>query len=149
MRIENIDEITLVTAIAPPAPGLPPRCVTPLAPPLLAEIATERESGTIPGRATMPGSRRRATVPRSRRLVRWGLAGAALLAVAAGAAIMLPSVLAGPPSSPAPSSSPAPRVHPPATAAAVLLRAARATAASRTSIPDRTSLSTPSRSPGA
>jgi hypothetical protein len=28
-----MDEITLVTAIAPPAPGLPPRCVTPLAPP--------------------------------------------------------------------------------------------------------------------
>jgi hypothetical protein len=115
-----MDEITLVTAIAPPAPGLPAAVRDTARATLLAEIATERESTTIPGRATVPGPRR---------LVRWGIAGAALLALAAGAAIMLPSVLAGPPSSPAPSSSPAPRVHPPATAAAVLLRAARATAA--------------------
>jgi len=124
-----MDEITLVTAIAPPAPGLPPAARDTARATLLAEIATEREAGTFPGRAPVPGSRRRTAVPRSRRLVRWGIAGAALLAVAAGAAIILPRVLAGPPSSPAPSSSPAPRVHPPATAAAVLLRAARATAA--------------------
>jgi hypothetical protein len=68
--------------------------------------------------------------------VRWGIAGAALAAAAASAAIMLPGVLAGPPSAPArgvhPSSSPAGAVLVPATAAAVLLRAARATAA----IPD-------------
>jgi hypothetical protein len=64
--------------------------------------------------------------------VRWAIAGAALAAAAATAAIMLPSVLAGRPSAPALPSSPAPRVHPPATATAVLLRAARATAA----IPD-------------
>jgi hypothetical protein len=124
-----MDEITLVTAIAPPAPGLPAAARDTARATLLAEIATERESGTTPGRATVPGPRRRTPVPRSRRLVRWGIAGAALLAAAASAAIMLPSVLAGSPSSPAPSSSPAQRVHPPATAAAVLLRAARATAA--------------------
>jgi hypothetical protein len=124
-----MDEITLVTAIAPPAPGLPAAVRDAARATLLAEIAAEREAGTIPDRATVPGSPRRAAVPRSRRLVRWGIAGAALSAAAASAAIMLPSVLAGPPSSPAPSSSPAPRVHPPATAAAVLLRAARATAA--------------------
>jgi len=58
--------------------------------------------------------------------VRWGIAGAALAAAAASAAIMLPSVLAGQPS------VPARRMHSSATAAAVLLRAARATAA----IPD-------------
>jgi hypothetical protein len=118
-----MDEITLVTAIAPPAPGLPAAVRDAARATLLADIAAEREPGTIPGRATVPGSRRRAVVPGSRRLVRWEIAGAALLAVAASAAIMLPSVLAGPPS------SPASRVHPPATAAAVLLRAARATAA--------------------
>jgi hypothetical protein len=118
-----MDEITLVTDIAPAAPGLPAAARDTARATLLAEIATERESGTIPGGATVPGARRRTPVPRSRRLVRWGIAGAALLAVAAGAAIMLPSVLAGPPS------APAPRVHPPATAAAVLLRAAQATAA--------------------
>ena len=123
-----MDEITLVTAIAPPAPGLPAAVRDTARATLLAEIATEREPGTGPGRATVPRSRRRTAVPASRRLVRWGIAGAALLAAAAGAAIMLPSVLAGPPSS-TPSSSPAPRVHPPATATAVLLRAARATAA--------------------
>ena len=124
-----MDEINLVTAIAPPAPGLPAAVRDTARATLLAEMAAEREAGTFPGRAPVPGSRRWTAVPRSRRLVRWGIAGAALLAVAAGAAIMLPGVLAGPPSSPAPSSSPAPRVHPPATAAAVLLRAARATAA--------------------
>ena len=124
-----MDEITLVTAVAPPAPGLPAAAREAARATLLAEMATEREAGTFPGWAPVPGSRRRAAVPRSRRLVRWGIAGAALLAVAAGAAIILPSVLAGPSPSPAPSSSPAPRQHPPATAAAVLLRAARATAA--------------------
>jgi hypothetical protein len=124
-----MDEITLVTAIAPAAPGLPAAVRDAARATLLAEIATEREAGTVPGRATVPRSRSRTAVPRSRHLMRWGIAGAALLAVAAGAAIMLPSVLAGPPSSPGPSSSPGPRVHPPATAAAVLLRAARATAA--------------------
>jgi len=124
-----MDEITLVTAVAPPAPGLPAAAREAARATLLAEMATEREAGTFPGWAPVPGSRRRAAVPRSRRLVRWGIAGAALLAVAAGAAIILPSVLAGPSPSPAPSSSPAPRVYPPATAAAVLLRAARATAA--------------------
>jgi hypothetical protein len=129
VRIDNMDEITLVTAIAPPAPGLPAAVRDAARATLLAEIATEREPAAIPGRATMPGSRRRTAAPRSRRLVRWGIAGAVLSAAAASAAIMLPSVLAGPPSSPAPSSSPAPRVHLPATAAAVLLRAARATAA--------------------
>jgi hypothetical protein len=123
-----MDEITLVTAIAPPAPGLPAAVRDAAYATLLAEIAAEREAVTI---------RDRSTVPRSRRLIRWGIAAAALAAAAASAAIMLPGVLAGPPSSPAPSSpapsSPsAPRVHPPATAAAVLLRAARATAA----IPD-------------
>jgi hypothetical protein len=123
VRIDNMDEITLVTAIAPAAPELPAAARDTARATLLAEIATEREAGTVPGRATAPRSRRRTSAPRSRRLVRWGIAGAALLAVAASAAIMLPSVLAGPPS------SPAPRVHPPATAAAVLLRAARATAA--------------------
>jgi hypothetical protein len=61
----------------------------------------------------------------SRRLVRWGIAGAAL-AAAASAAIILPGVLAGSPARPS-------RVtHEPMTATAVLLRAARATAA----IPD-------------
>ena len=127
-----MDEITLVTAFAPPAPGLSAAVRDAARATLLAEIATERETGTIPGRATVPRPRRRSARPRSRRLVQWGIAGAALLAVAAGAAIMLPRVLAGPPSSPGPSPSPALRVHPPATAAAVLLRAARATAA----IPD-------------
>jgi hypothetical protein len=121
-----MDEITLVTAIAPAAPGLPAALRDAARATLLAEAATEREAGTIPGRATVPGSRRRPAVPRSWRLVRWGIAGAALSAAAASAAIMLPSVLAGPPS------SPARRVPTPATAAAVLLRAARATAA----IPD-------------
>ena len=86
------------------------------------EIATERETGTIPGRAA---------VPRSRRLVRWGIAGAALSAAAASAAIMLPSVLAGPPAQPAPG-GPGPGGHQHLTARAVLLRAAQATAA----IPD-------------
>ncbi|HUZ38821.1 MAG TPA: CU044_5270 family protein [Streptosporangiaceae bacterium] len=121
-----MDEITLVRAIAPPAPGLPAAVRDAARATMLAEIATEREAGTIPGRATVPRSRRRAAVPRSRRLVRWGIAGAALSAAAASAAILLPSVLAGPPS------SAARRVHPPATATAVLLRAARPTAA----IPD-------------
>jgi hypothetical protein len=117
-----MDEITLVTAIAPPALG-PPAAVRDAArATLLAEAATEREAGTIPGRATVPGSPRRPAVPSSR-VVRWGVAGAALSAAAASAAIMLPGVLAGPPS------SPARRVPPPATATAVLLRAARATAA--------------------
>jgi hypothetical protein len=132
-----MDEITLVTAIAPPAPGLPAAVRDAGYATLLAEIAAEREAVTIRDRSTVPGSRRRAAVSRSRRLIRWGIAGAALAAAAVSAAIMLPGVLAGPPSSsapssPAPSSSSAPRVHPPATAAAVLLRAARATAA----IPD-------------
>jgi hypothetical protein len=121
-----MDELTLVTAIAPPTPGLPAATREAARVTLLAEIATEREAGTIPGRATVPRSRRRTAVPRPRRLVRWGIVGVALSAAAASAAIMLPSVLAGPPS------SPAERVHPPATATAVLLRAARATAA----IPD-------------
>ena len=127
-----MDEITLVTAIAPPAPGLPAAVRDAARATLLAEIAAGREAGTIPGQATVPRSRRPASVPGSRRLARWWIAGAALAAAAIGAAIMLPSVLAGPSSSPAPPSSPAPRVHPPATATAVLLRAARATAA----IPD-------------
>jgi len=118
-----MDEITLVTAIAPAAPGLPGGVRDAARTTLLAEIATEREARTIPGRATVPGTWPRTGVPRSRRLVRWGIVGAALAAAAASAAIMLPSVLAGPPSSP---SRP---VHPPATATAVLLRAARATAA--------------------
>ena len=118
-----MDEITLVTAIAPAAPGLPAAVRDSVRVTLLAEIATEREARTIPGRATVPGTRPRTGVPRSRRLVRWGIVGAALSAAAASVAIMLPSVLAGPPS------SPARRVHPPATATAVLLRAARATAA--------------------
>jgi hypothetical protein len=118
-----MDEITLVTAIAPPAQGLPAAVRDAARATLLAEIATEREAGTIPGRATVPGSRRRPAVPRSRRLVRWGIGGAALAAAAASAAIMLPSVLAGQPS------APARRMHSSATAAAVLLRAARATAA--------------------
>ena len=121
-----MDEITLVTAIAPPAPGLPGAVRDAARATLVAEIATERQAGTIPGRATAPRSRRLATAPRSRRLVRWGIAGAALLAAAASAAIMLPGVLGGRPP------SPAPPVRPPNTAAAVLLRAARATAA----IPD-------------
>jgi hypothetical protein len=121
-----MDEIILVTAIAPPAPGLPAAVRDAARAALFAEIATERETGTIPGRATMPRSRRRAAVPGPRRLVRWGIVGAVLSAVAASTAIMLPAVLAGPPS------APARRVYPPATAAAVLLRAARATAA----IPD-------------
>ena len=121
-----MDEITLVTAIAPPAPGLPGAVRDAARATLVAEIATERQAGTIPGRATAPRSRRLATAPRSRRLVRWGIAGAALLAAAASAAIMLPGVLGGRPP------SPAPPVRPPDTAAAVLLRAARATAA----IPD-------------
>jgi hypothetical protein len=123
VRIDNMDEITLVTDIAPPAPGLPAAVRDAARATLLAEIATEREAGTIPGRAPVPGSRRRPAVPRSRRLVRWGIAAAVLAAGAATAAIMLPGVLAGPPS------ASARRVHPPATAAAVLLRAARATAA--------------------
>jgi hypothetical protein len=118
-----MDEITLVTAIAPTAPGLPAGVRDATRATLLAEIATEREARTTPRRATMPGSPHGTGGPRSRRVVRWGIVGAALSAAAAGAAIMLPSVLAGPPSSP---SRP---VHPPATAAAVLLRAARATAA--------------------
>jgi hypothetical protein len=117
VRIDNMDEIALVTAIAPPAPGLPAAARDAARATLLAEIATEREAGTIPGQAPVPGSRR---------LVRWGIAAAVLATAAATAAIMLPSVLAGPPS------APARREHPPATAAAVLLRAARATAA----IPD-------------
>jgi hypothetical protein len=121
-----MDEITLVTAIAPPAPGLPASVRDAARATLLAEITAEREAANIPGRATVPGSRRRTAVPRSRPLVRWGIAGAALSAAAASAAIMLPSVLAGSPS------APAPRVPRPATATAVLLRAARATAA----IPD-------------
>jgi len=121
-----MDEITLVTAIAPPVPGLPAAARDTARATLLAEIATEREAGTIPRRATVPRSRRLAAAPRSRRLVRWGIAGAALLAAAASAAIMLPGVLGGRPP------SPAPPVRPPDTAAAVLLRAARATAA----IPD-------------
>jgi len=129
VRIDDMDEITLVTAIAPPAPGLPAAVRDAARATLLAEIATEREAGTIPDRATVPGSRYRTAGPRSRRLVRWGIVGAALSAAVASAVIMLPSVLARPPSSPTPSSSPAPRVSPPATAAAVLLRAARATAA--------------------
>jgi hypothetical protein len=127
-----MDEITLVTTIAPPAPGLPAAVRDAARATLLAEIAAGREAGTIPGQATVPRSRRPASVPGSRRLAQWWIAGAALAAAAIGAAIMLPSVLAGPSSSPAPPSSPAPRVHPPATATAVLLRAARATAA----IPD-------------
>jgi hypothetical protein len=131
-----MDEIALVTAIAPPAPGLPAAERDSARAALLAEIAAERDAGTTPRRATVPGSRRQPAVPRPRRLVRWGMAGAALAAAATAAAIMLPSVLAGPPSSPArnarPPSSPAGAVRPPATAAAVLLRAARATAA----IPD-------------
>ena len=121
-----MDEITLVTAVAPPAPGLPGAVRDAARATLVAEIATERQAGTIPGRATVPRSRRLAAAPRSRRLVRWGIAGAALLAAAASAAIMLPGVLGGRPT------SPAPPVRPPDTAAAVLLRAARATAA----IPD-------------
>ena len=118
-----MDEITLVTAIAPPALGLPAVVRDAARATLIAEIATEREATTIPGRATVPASRRGTAVPRSRRPVRRQIAGAALLAVAAGAAIMLPRVLAGPPS------SPAPHLPRPASAAAVLLRAARATAA--------------------
>jgi hypothetical protein len=118
-----MDEITLVTAVAPPAPGLPAAVRDAARVTLLAEIATERDTGTIPDRATAPGSRRRTDTSRSRRLLRWGIAGAALAAAAASAAIVLPSVLAGPPS------PPARRVHAPATATAVLLRAARATAA--------------------
>jgi hypothetical protein len=118
-----MDEITLVTAIAPAAPGLPTGVRDATRATLLAEIATEREARTIPGRATVPGTRPRTGVPRSRRLVRWGIVGAALAAAAASAAITLLSVLGRPPS------SPGGRGHPPATAAAVLLRAARATAA--------------------
>jgi len=121
-----MDEIALVTAVAPTAPDLPAAVRDAARVALVAEIATEREAGTIPGRATVPGYRRRIAAPRSRRLAWWGIAGAALSAAAAGAAIMLPGLLAGTPS------SPAPRVHLPATATAVLLRAARATAA----IPD-------------
>ena len=121
-----MDEITLVTAIAPPAPGLSAAVRDAARATLLAEIATERETGTIPGRATVPRPRRRSARPRSRRLVRWGIAGVALAAAAACAAVMLPSVLGGLPSPPSRS------MRPPATAAAVLLRAARAMAA----IPD-------------
>jgi hypothetical protein len=136
VRIDNMDEITLVTAIAPPAPGLPAGVRDAARATLLAEIAAEREAGTVAGRAAVPGSRRQPAVPRSRRLVRWGIAGAALAAAAVTAAVMLPGVLAGPPSAPArgghPTAPSAQRGHPPATAAAVLLRAARATAA----IPD-------------
>jgi hypothetical protein len=121
-----MDEIALVTAIAPAAPGLPAGVRDATRATLLAEIATEREARTTPGRAAVPGSRRGMGRPRSRRVVRWGIAGAAVSAAVASAAIMLPGVLAGPPSPP---SRP---VHSPATAAAVLLRAARATAA----IPD-------------
>jgi hypothetical protein len=127
-----MDEITMVTAIAPGAPGLPAEVRDAARATLLAEIATERETGNILGQATVPGSGRRTTVPKSRRLVRWGIAVAALTGAAASAVIMLTSVLTSPPSAPAPPSSPAPRVHLPATATAVLLRAARATAA----IPD-------------
>ncbi len=118
-----MDEITLVTAIAPPAPGLPAAVRDVARATLLAEIATEREARTAPGRATVPGTRPRTGVPRSRHRVRWGIVGAALAAAAASAAITLLSVLGHPPS------SPGGRAHPPATAAAVLLRAARATAA--------------------
>jgi len=121
-----MDEITLVTAIAPPAPGLSAAVRDAARATLLAEIATERETGTIPGRATVPRPRRRSARPRSRRLVRWGIAGVALAAAAACVAVMLPSVLGGLPSPPSRS------MRPPATAAAVLLRAARAMAA----IPD-------------
>ncbi|HEV2371635.1 MAG TPA: CU044_5270 family protein [Streptosporangiaceae bacterium] len=117
-----MDEITLVTAIAPPAPGLPAAVRDAARATLLAEIATEPEAGTIQGRATVPGFRRQAVVPSSRRLVRWGIAGAALSAAAASAAIMLPSVLTGQPSPPVRPE------HPPATVTAVLLSAARATA---------------------
>ena len=52
-----MDEIALVTAIAPPAPGLPAAVRDAARATLLAEIATEREAGTITGRATAPGSR--------------------------------------------------------------------------------------------
>jgi hypothetical protein len=126
-----MDEITFVAAIAPAAPDLPAAVRDAARATLLAEIATEPAAGTIPGRATVPGSRRRATVLRSRRLVRWGIAGAALAAAAASAAIMLPSVLAGSPARPAPG-GPGPGGHQHLTARAVLLRAAQATAA----IPD-------------
>ena len=118
-----MDEITLVTAIAPPAPGLPAAVRDAARATLLAEIATEREARTTPGRATVPGTRPRTGVPRSRHRVRWGIVGAALAAAAASAAITLLSVLGHPPS------SPGGRAHLLATAAAVLLRAARATAA--------------------
>jgi hypothetical protein len=130
VRIDNMDEITLVTAVAPPAPGLPAAVRDAARATLLAEIATEREAGTIPGRATAPGSRRRTAVPRSR-LLRWGITGAALAAAAACAAIMLPSVLAGSPARPGPRGA-GPGGHQHLTARAVLLRAAQATAA----IPD-------------
>ncbi len=119
-----MDEITLVTAIAPPAPGLPAAVRDAARASLLAEIATERDTGTTQGRVTVP--RRRAAVPRPRRLVRWGIAAATLSAVAASAAITLPGVLAGTPP------SPARRTQPPANAKVILLRAAQATAA----IPD-------------
>ena len=124
-----MDEITLVTAIAPPAPELPTSVRDAARATLLAEIATERVKGTTPGRAT--GPRRRAAAQRSRRLARWGIAGAGLAAAAASAAIMLPSVLAGSPGRPAPE-GPGAGGHQPMTARAVLLRAAQATAA----IPD-------------
>src|SRR6516162_1583100 len=84
-----MDEITLVTTIAPPAPGLPAAVRDAARATLLAEIAARREAGTIPGQATVPRSRRPASVPGSRRLARWWIAGAALAAAATATAILL------------------------------------------------------------